>query len=245
MSATKDFVALDWIKGDISQTLDEAQHALEAIAEAAEDMSSMRACLTALHQVHGTLRMLEIEGPTRLSGEMEELAQALMSNEVPDVPQAQEVLMQAMLQMPGYLDRIQREQRDTPEAVRGIINSMRLARGESKLDGGVEDLVEDTVIEALAKPPNAEVIAAFKSRKGPANAKKLRKRFQQALIGVIKNDDTRENLRQMGQTFTMLIRACGESPKSALFEMALAFLEGIGAGAIKLDAAANSILRAG
>ena len=51
----------------------------------------MRACLTALHQVHGTLKMVEIEGPVMVAGEMEALAQALMNDQVPDVGHAQEL----------------------------------------------------------------------------------------------------------------------------------------------------------
>ena len=72
MSATQDYVALDWIKAEISQTLEQAQHALEAVAASAADTSSMRACLTAIHQVHGTLKMVQLDGPMQIAAEMEE-----------------------------------------------------------------------------------------------------------------------------------------------------------------------------
>ena len=91
MSASQDFVALDWIKTEISQTLEIAQHALEAASQG--DASSMRSCLTALHQVHGTLRMVEIEGPMLISAEMERVAQALMNHDVEDEALAQELLI--------------------------------------------------------------------------------------------------------------------------------------------------------
>ena len=91
MSASQDFVVLDWIKADISETLTKAQQSLEAVAEQGEDPSSMRARLTALHQVHGTLKMVEIEGPVLVAGEMEALVQALMNDQVPDVGHAQEL----------------------------------------------------------------------------------------------------------------------------------------------------------
>ncbi|GAH04974.1 unnamed protein product, partial [marine sediment metagenome] len=93
MSAQQDAVALDWIKGEIRETLSQAQQALDVVAESPDDATSMRLCLTAIHQVHGTLKMVELPGAVELAAEMEELAQALMNNSVPDVGQAQEVLM--------------------------------------------------------------------------------------------------------------------------------------------------------
>lgn len=235
MSATQDFVALDWIKGNISETLDQAQQALEAVAQSADDSGSMRSCLTALHQVHGTLRMVELEGPAQLSAEMEELAQALMSSEVPDVSKAQEVLMQAILQLPGYLDRIQREQKDSPVVIRPIVNSLRIARGESRLDGGAPEQSENPAVEALTRPASADVGAAFNSANGPVNAGKLRVRYQRALVALLKRNNPRENLTLMGKVFSMFIRLCGESPQGSIFQLALAVIEGIGGGAVKLD----------
>ena len=109
MSATQDYVALDWIKGEITQTLERAQYALEAVAEAPEDKSHLRLCLTAIHEAHGTLKMVDLEGPTQVAAEMEALAQALMNGASPDKARAQEILMQVILQMPNYLERIQRD----------------------------------------------------------------------------------------------------------------------------------------
>jgi chemosensory pili system protein ChpA (sensor histidine kinase/response regulator) len=236
MSATQDYVALDWIKGEITQTLERAQYALEAVAESPEDSSSMRSCLTAIHQAHGTLKMVELEGPTRVASEMEELAQALMNSAVPDETKAQEILMQVILQMPGYLDRIQREQQDTLEFVIPAINNLRIARGEIKLEG-TGDGEEPGLNPLFVVQPSAEVNAAFEKQKGRQNARKIRQRYQQALIALLKKDKPRENLNLMAKAFAMLIKMCGLSAKGNLFRLALAVVEGINAGAIKLDSA--------
>lgn len=241
MSALKDFVALDWIKGEIVQTLAQARQALETVARSPEEASSMRSCLTWLHQVHGTLRMLELDGAIQLSGEMEELAQALMSSEVPDVDKAQEALMQAILQMPNYLDRIRHEQKELPGATTPIINKLRLARGEGRLGG---DTAASGPGEALTRPPVAEVIVAFNNANGSDSARKLRVRYQKALLALLRRTNPRENLRVMGKVFNLLTRLCGESPKGNLFQLALAVIEGISAGAIKFDSAMAKSLRA-
>ncbi len=79
MTESREHFALDWIKREIDETLKAARQALEAYAESDRDETKMRACLTYLHQVHGTLLMLELTGVTVLTDEMEQLAQALLA----------------------------------------------------------------------------------------------------------------------------------------------------------------------
>ncbi len=244
MSASQDFVALDWIKGEIASTLDQAQQALEAVAESPDDSSSMRACLTRLHQVNGTLRMVNLEGPSALSAEMEELAESLMGNEVPDVSQAQEVLMQAILQMPRYLDRIQREQRDDPAMVRPVVNSLRRARGEAPL-GGESEAGDDggDRLSPLTQAPVPEVISAFQSQGGTDTVRKLRARYQQALAALLRKESPRENLTLMAKVFSMLQKITGDSPTGNMALLGLATVEGVAAGAIKLNGTIAGALR--
>ena len=235
MSATQDYVALDWIKGEITQTLERAQYALEAVAEAPEDKSHLRSCLTAIHEAHGTLKMVELEGPTQVAAEMEALAEALMNGASPDKARAQEILMQVILQMPNYLDRIQREQKDSPDFVIAAVNNLRVARGAAKLAGtGVTDAAKQT--HQFEMRPAAEVSATFEKQKGHQTARKIRQRYQQALIALLKKQQPRQNLKVMGKAFSMLVKMCGVSAKGNLFGLGLAVVEGINAGAIKLNA---------
>ncbi|MCB1691603.1 MAG: Hpt domain-containing protein [Pseudomonadales bacterium] len=243
MSASQDYVALDWIKGEISQTLGQAQQALETVAHSPDDAGAMRACLTHLHQVHGTLKMVELEGPTLLSLEMEELAQALMSNEVPDVGQAQEMLMQAILQMPAYLDRIQREQRDVPEILGPVVSGLRVARGEEGLPG-VDDGAAGDALVLLSSAPADAVMKAYVAEGGADTVRKLRARYQQALVSLLKKETPRQNLNLLGKVFSMLAKVCGESPMGNLAVLGLAAIEGLAAGAIRLDNSMANLLKA-
>ncbi len=238
MSASQDYVALDWIKGEIRTTLDQARDALESVAEAPDDTARMRPCLTALHQVHGTLKMVELEGPTSVALEMEQLAQSLMNNSVPDVNEAQESLMRSILQMPAYLDKIQREQSDSEANYLPIINNLRSARGEEPIAG---EAPADTGGDAgpdfalLSAAPADDVIAAFEKGNGPQNIQKLRARFQQSLVAIAKKTDTRENIGMLAKVFSAIAKLCGESPMGYLSQLSVALAEAIGQGAIKLS----------
>ena len=133
MGDRHDYVALDWVKGEISETLNQARQALEAFVDNPEDSTRLRFCLTYIHQVHGTLQMVEFYGAALLAEEMEQLAQALMNGSVSREGEALEILMQAILQMPTYLDRVQTGRRDLPMVLLPLLNDMRTARGDKLL----------------------------------------------------------------------------------------------------------------
>ena len=243
MSTTQDYVALEWIKGEIFQLFEQAQNALEAVAVSPDDAGSMRACLTAIHQAHGTLKMVQLVGPTHIVAEMEELAQGLMGKSVKDVSLGQETLMQALLQMPGYLDRIHREQQDAPEFVRLLVNELRVARGETAL---VNDSVPSNqeISAWFVAEPNASDRAAFEAGLGAAVAKKLRVHYQQALAGLLKKQRPRDNLGVLAKVFVHLGKLAGDSAMANLFELGSAVIEGVVAGAIQLDRALVNELKA-
>ena len=67
MSDRHDYLALDWVRGEIQETLNQAQQALEAFVDNPNDSTRMRFCQTHLHQVCGTLQMVEFYGAALLA----------------------------------------------------------------------------------------------------------------------------------------------------------------------------------
>jgi len=246
MSTTQDFVALEWIRGELANTLQNAQVALETVAEFPEDTASMRSCLTAIHQVHGTLKMVQLDGPTRVAAEMEQIAQSLMNSAVPEVELAQETLMQAILQLPAYLDRLHREHRDSEQNYLPMVNNLRRARGEERLPGSEGEEVEATGpdLELLTSMPTDDVVHAYFQAGGEGNLPKIRARYQQALAAIFKKNNVRENLTTIGKLFNLLIRLCGKSPMGHLAELGMGVIEGIASGGIRLDKTSAGALRA-
>ena len=99
-SRENEHFALDWIKSDLLETLNEARVALDDYAEQGGDETRLHSCLTSLHQLHGTLLMLELEGVTLLADHLEQAAQKLMNGDIEDPGAASQVLMQGILEMP-------------------------------------------------------------------------------------------------------------------------------------------------
>ncbi|MEM7365148.1 MAG: Hpt domain-containing protein, partial [Pseudomonadota bacterium] len=241
MSATQDYVALDWIKGEISETLSQAQTSLEAASESPDDSTNLRACLTSIHQVHGTLKMLQLSSPVQIAGEMEELAQALMAAEVPDVEHAQEMLMQSILQMPSLLDRIQRDQSDSESVVLPLVNNLRGARGAELLEG------DDSTSPSIDLRPFTDVANAqldiFDAAGGTEAVAKLAARYRQALSALLKKNDPRDNIRLIAQVLNRLVRLTDGSPTGHLASVGVAVMEGVNGGGIRLDNKLAHLLR--
>src|SRR5574344_1384157 len=106
MGERHDYVALEWVRGEIAATLDQARQALEGFVEQPEDVTGLRFCLNHVHQVHGTLRMVECQGAVRLAEDMELVLRALVDGQLAVGDEALQLLMQAILQLPGYLERV-------------------------------------------------------------------------------------------------------------------------------------------
>lgn len=133
MAEQQDYAGLDWVKEEIEQTLVEARQALENYQQEPSNPAHIHAGQSAFSQVHGTLKMLQHVGATHLSQEMNKVFEALFSERVPDVRMALEVLMQATLQLTGYIQQTLNSGVDRPLALLPLINELRHLRGEDPL----------------------------------------------------------------------------------------------------------------
>src|SRR6187549_121758 len=94
-----DFTTLTWVKPELDETLKQARNALQTFVEEGEDPSQIRACATYLHQVQGTLRMVELYGAAMVAEEMEQLTKALIDQKVGNRETAYASLMQGIVQL--------------------------------------------------------------------------------------------------------------------------------------------------
>jgi len=72
-----DYTTLGWVKPELDETLRQARIEIEDFAADPTDTSRMRFCAGYLHQVQGTLRMVELYAPAMVAEEMEQVALAL------------------------------------------------------------------------------------------------------------------------------------------------------------------------
>ncbi|MGY2402044.1 Hpt domain-containing protein [Pseudomonas sp. SDO5271_S396] len=234
-----DYVALEWVKGDIADTLKQARSALDAFVETG-DSGVIDDCLAGIHQVHGALQMVEFYGAALLAEELEELALALQAGRIGQRDEGIRLLQQALNQLPLYLDRVHSARRDLPLVVLPLLNDLRSARGESLLS---ETSLFSPQLLSIAPLPDE----ALTQRAAPDLADQLRQwhhLLQQALAGLLREDHGPSNLEDMARVFARLEALCQGAPLLPLWQVTSALVEGMLTGVIANSPALRSLLKA-
>jgi chemosensory pili system protein ChpA (sensor histidine kinase/response regulator) len=239
MGDRHDYVALEWVKGEIAETLKQAHHAIETQLDDPQATHALSECLACIHQVHGSLQMVEFYGAALLAEEMEQLVTALQHNRVHHRDEALHLMLQALGQLPIYLDRVQGARRDLPLVVLPLINDLRSARGES--------LLSETSLFSPQLPVLVPLVEASLARLVPADLpnmlRKLRQMLQMALVGLLREQDDDTHLEYLARVFTRLESLCDSAPLSPLWQVASALVEGMRAGAIGNSPALRSLFK--
>ena len=202
MTDNYDQLALGWVRKEINNTLDQARQGLESFAEDDQDKTQIQFCINCLHQVQGTMQMLGLDGAARLTLEMETLAEKLANGKVVLKDSCFEILMRSMLQMPGYLERVEGGQKDIPVVLLPLINELRAA---SSLPPVKENEFFTAEVSQVETPKPDEALTE-KDKKGSLkdNCKKLRAHFQKGLNGLEKGKNIKESLARMHKVLLKL-----------------------------------------
>jgi len=240
MAERRDYVALEWVKGEIFDTLKQARQALEAFVETPEDTTRLQFSLAYIHQVNGTLQMVEFFGAALLAEEMERLNQSMVDGDVPANQENLALLMQAILQLPNYLEKLKRGQSDLPVVILPLLNDLRAARGEPLLSETALFAPDLSAARRFIGEPDTQSI-------GQSSAvqllRKLRQMYQLALLGWLRNEDAETNLEYLGKAVSRLVGLTERTPIGALWSVADGFIFALKAGRIKRSAAITVILR--
>ncbi|QSP95413.1 Hpt domain-containing protein [Marinobacter salinisoli] len=235
-----DSIALDWVRGEIQDTLTQGQHALEAYVDNRDDTARLRFCLNYLHQVHGTLQMVELYGAALLTEEMEKLTQAILNESVTNIDEAIEVLMQAILQLPQYLEHLGSSEDDFPMVLLPLLNDLRAARGEALLSD--TSLFKPDLSRSRMSVPD-QISQRLQDPQVLGHIRKLRQMYQFALAGVIREEDLDAQFDYLQKVILRLNRLCQKTPRGELWKAAGAFVETLQHKANPVNAAVKSLLR--
>jgi len=220
MADSYDYSTLNWVKGEIDETLDQARQSLEAFVETPEDETQLQFCVNHLHQVHGTLKMVELYGAVMIAEEMENLSIAIQENKITKKEDAYDILMRAILQLPDYLEHLQSGQKDVPLALLPLLNDMRAICGQSLLSESAffsPDLQVD--VPDVADVEQSQDISLL--------AKKLRHHYQMGLVSWFRDRDVERALKQIIDVVGQLRKAAQQKPVAQLLWVAEGVIEAL------------------
>src|SRR5260370_11827534 len=112
---------------EIGLGLGDARSGLEAHVEQPDNQALLQRCCFELHQVQGALRVLEIYGAALLAEEMEQVSRYLLAapSERKNRSESLDALMRAMVQLPGYLQRVLAGRPDLAPVLLPLPNGLR------------------------------------------------------------------------------------------------------------------------
>jgi len=220
MADSYDYSTLNWVKGEIDETLDQARQSLEAFVENPEDETQLQFCVNHLHQVHGTLKMVELYGAVMIAEEMENLAIAIQQNKISKKEDAYDILMRAILQLPDYLEHLQSGKKDVPLTLLPLLNDMRAICGLSLLS-------ESAFFSPDLSVDMPEPVEADQSQDISELAKKLRHKYQMGLVSWFRDRDVERALKQIIDVVSQLRKAAQQKSVSQLLWVAEGVIEAL------------------
>ncbi|MCG8425820.1 MAG: Hpt domain-containing protein [Chromatiales bacterium] len=225
MHSTKDYSTLKWIRGELDLALTTSRRSLEAFAED-DEQALIDDCIANLHQVHGTLQMVQIYGAAMLAEEMELVSIALKEERVKQQEEAAEALMLAIIQLSDYLEKLEGGARDLPILLLPLLNELRATR-EAPLLSEVgffsPELDRQLQEEEASGVANAEL---------PQFLRKNRLRYHRGLLDWYRDTDTKGGLEAIADFFQQVADKAGTEAVKRLFKSGHALAVGLMEGSV-------------
>lgn len=225
---------LSWVKSEIDSTMDNARKALEAYVETPDDESQLRFCLNYLHQVYGTLQMVELYGAGMLAQELETITQALIDNQINNREDAFEAMMRGMMKLPDYLEKLQSGQADYPIILLPLLNDLRAARSAAFLS------------ESALFSPNLDVDAPAPSESSNDSIDSLVGRFRHVyhlgLLDWFRGSDFKMGINRIGAVIDRLRPSANDPDTSRVLWAASGVAEGLKDSGIESSVAVKQLM---
>ncbi|GAA5524316.1 protein-glutamate methylesterase/protein-glutamine glutaminase [Microbulbifer aestuariivivens] len=235
------FQALDWLSGEINESLAQARQSLEHFAaDAGGDTSVLQNGMALVHQVHGSLHMAELTGAAMLAEEMEQLLQALASGETQNTEETREFLMRALLELPLYLEKVAFQRRDNPVLLLPLLNDLRAVRRERLITEGAIFAPDLSSLDTVAG--RRQPITADNARLQDL-VTKLRKMYHVAAAGLIRDVNSGDNLAYLKKVCEKMSLLYSGSIRQPLWQILDGIFDAIDAHQLSVMPALRQLLR--
>ncbi|MHB1828152.1 MAG: hybrid sensor histidine kinase/response regulator [Steroidobacteraceae bacterium] len=232
---------LEVVGHELAQTLSEARAAIESYVEQPDNVTLLERCKHELHQAQGVLRVLEIYGAALLAEEMELVADYLLATVTERKGQAEslDALLRALVQLPGYLERVLGGGRDIALVLLPLLNDLRAVRGSALLSEGtllLLNLKSDKQAQPRPASPGEPQIGVEQW------CRRLRAQLQTGLIGWIRGERVDQNLAAIAAVAEKLEQSATRQPVFQLWWVIGALIEALREGGLESGVSVKRLL---
>ena len=226
--------ALSWCLREIRESLDRAGKTLTELAPVVDhDPVLLRAARGWVHQAQGALQVVDLGGVALILQEAEAFIDAALRKESPVTPEAVAVLTGVFSATLEYLEARVGGATDSPVALfpsyRDVLQLRRAERIEPS------DLFE---VDLSPRPPRPAAVTPLSVEQLAG----LKVDFERGLLAVLRDARGRTAIGQLQEVANRLHEAFGGSASRTFWWLVCAFLDGLKAGALDLDAYAKRLL---
>ncbi len=231
--------ALAIISAELMETIRGAHLALEDCVDGRGGTAALTRAGELLHQAGGALRMAETYGAALLVEEMElccNFLAGLRSGKGRE--DGLDALTRSMVQLPIYIERLLGGGRDIALVLLPMLNDLRAARGEPLLSEGTLLLLNLSPTRTRDKR---------EERKGTGEdpvvvARRLRPKFQLALLGWIKGGDSARHIETLTRVAAALEHSATRDDMYQLWMVVGGVLESLQNGGLETSVALKRLL---
>ncbi len=193
---------LSWITAEVDQALKQVRDRIARFLAEPGDVAVLEQCREHLHQVSGALRMVGLQGATRVCEEIES-GFAGLDRARPN-SRALEVIERAVLALKEFVDGLGRGQADMPLRLYPMYRELKTL--QAKADAAEKDLFFPDITQPV--PPHPQPKALAREALGPYLLAQ-RSKFQRGLLGALRNlpkgpDDMHRALGALQQVAALL-----------------------------------------
>lgn len=219
--------SLELVSRELTQTLETARGEIEDYVDGQSNSEGLVRAASLLHLASGALKIVEIHGAALLAEEMEQTCLAVHEgDDETNAGQAAEALTAAMVQLPAYLERIMGGGSDVALVLLPLLNDLRTSRNRPILSEGTMLLLNSGPFERFREPHEEDVGRDY-GTEVPELAQQLRPKFQSALLGWIRGDDTSGHLGALIEACDALEAQSESEPVRQLWAVTAGVLEAL------------------
>jgi len=226
-AAELDVGPLTWVKGEIDLALERALEALERHLPDGDDATQLRSARNHLHQAHGALSIVGLDGVTRYSEALEQLLEAVEAGELDYDAQAADAARQGIAAIRHYLDDLIAGQPDQPLRLLPALRQIARARHQPE-PAPSELFFPDLSLRPPRRDREPQPLTTDELR---IRGKRARTAFQRGLLKWLKDDDL-HGVVEMRNALAIIESTQVQPSARAFWWAALAFLDAIAAGSI-------------
>ena len=219
---------LSWVKGEIDQALQRGQEALRAFAANSEDAAQLKSSQSHLHQAHGALSIVGLDGITCVSEELESLLSGIEKEASLRKTEIFALAERTFSGILAYLDQLMAGNANQPLRLFPLYRDVVMARG------GQADPTDLYFPDLSFRPPKRDRISVT-LKAGEANKylREQRSRYQRGFVKWLKNDAA--GGEEMRAVIEAIEATQGPTSQRAFWWASLAFFDALSRKALPAD----------